>query len=124
MLRSIAARAGGTVGFLADAAEPFSLRVEPAGEGLRLFGQAVDADHLSHTLLPDNAFTKGMPQHGWHLADELTELIALHDASNIAAVIVEPMAGSTGVIPPPAGYLQRLQDIVKLQYQLQLLTLN
>jgi beta-alanine--pyruvate transaminase len=52
-----------------------------------------------------------MPLHGWHLADELTELIALHDASNIAAVIVEPMAGSAGVIPPPAGYLQRLRDI-------------
>ncbi len=77
----------------------------------KLFGQGVDADHLSHTLLSENAFTKGMPHHGWHLADELTELIALHDASNIAAVIVEPMAGSAGVIPPPAGYLQRLRDI-------------
>lgn len=77
----------------------------------KLFGQGVDADHLSHTLLPENAFTKGMPDHGWHLADELNELIALHDASNIAAVIVEPMAGSAGVIPPPAGYLQRLRDI-------------
>lgn len=77
----------------------------------KLFGQGVDADHLSHTLLPENAFTRGMPHHGWHLADELNELIALHDASNIAAVIVEPMAGSAGVIPPPAGYLQRLRDI-------------
>ncbi len=77
----------------------------------KLFGQGVDADHLSHTLLPENAFTKGMPDHGWHLADELNELIALHDASNIAAVIVEPIAGSAGVIPPPAGYLQRLRDI-------------
>jgi beta-alanine--pyruvate transaminase len=77
----------------------------------KLFGQAVDADHLAHTLLPENAFTRGMPHHGWHLADELNELIALHDASNIAAVIVEPMAGSAGVIPPPAGYLQRLRDI-------------
>ena len=83
------------------------------GANRKLFGQAVDADHLSHTLLPENAFTRGMPQNGWHLADELTELIALHDASNIAAVIVEPMAGSTGVIPPPAGYLQRLQDICR-----------
>ena len=81
------------------------------GPNRKLFGQAVDADHLSHTLLPENAFTPGMPLHGWHLADELTELIALHDASNIAAVIVEPMAGSAGVIPPPAGYLQRLRDI-------------
>jgi beta-alanine--pyruvate transaminase len=77
----------------------------------KLFGQGIDADHLSHTLLSENAFTRGMPHHGWHLADELTELIALHDASNIAAVIVEPMAGSAGVIPPPAGYLQRLRDI-------------
>jgi len=77
----------------------------------KMFGQGVDADHLSHTLLADNAFTRGMPNNGWHLADELTEMIALHDASNIAAVIVEPMAGSAGVIPPPAGYLQRLRDI-------------
>jgi len=77
----------------------------------KLFGQGLDTDHLSHTLLPENIFTKGMPDHGWHLADELNELIALHDASNIAAVIVEPMAGSAGVIPPPVGYLQRLRDI-------------
>ena len=81
------------------------------GANRKLFGQAVDADHLAHTLLPENAFTRGQPSHGWHLADELTEMIALHDASNIAAVIVEPMAGSAGVIPPPAGYLQRLRDI-------------
>ena len=81
------------------------------GANRKMFGQGVDADHLSHTLLADNAFTRGMPNNGWHLADELTELIALHDASNIAAVIVEPMAGSAGVIPPPAGYLQRLRDI-------------
>lgn len=81
------------------------------GANRKFFGQAVDADHLSHTLLPDNTFTPGMPATGAHLADELTELIALHDASNIAAVIVEPMAGSAGVIPPPAGYLQRLRDI-------------
>ncbi|MBE9538886.1 MAG: aspartate aminotransferase family protein [Proteobacteria bacterium] len=77
----------------------------------KLFGQGVDADHLSHTMLPENIFTRGMPDNGWHLADELNEIIALHDASNIAAVIVEPMAGSAGVIPPPAGYLQRLRDI-------------
>ena len=77
----------------------------------KLFGTAVDADHLSHTMLPENRFTRGIPSHGWHLADELTELIALHDASNIAALIVEPLAGSAGVIPPPAGYLQRLRDI-------------
>lgn len=81
------------------------------GANRKLFGQAVDADHLSHTLLPDNAFTRGMPSNGWQLADELNELVALHDASNIAAVIIEPVAGSGGVIPPPAGYLQRLRDI-------------
>ncbi|MEZ5501313.1 MAG: aminotransferase class III-fold pyridoxal phosphate-dependent enzyme [Halioglobus sp.] len=77
----------------------------------KLFGQGVDADHLSHTLLPGNAFSRGLPQQGWQLADELDAIIALHDASNIAAVIVEPVAGSTGVIPPPVGYLQRLREI-------------
>ena len=81
------------------------------GPNRKLFGQAVDADHLSHTVLPQNAFSRGMPEQGAHLADELKELIALHDASNIAAVIVEPMAGSAGVIPPPVGYLQRLREI-------------
>jgi beta-alanine--pyruvate transaminase len=81
------------------------------GANRKLFGTAVDADHLSHTMLSENRFTRGIPSHGWHLADELTELIALHDASNIAALIVEPLAGSAGVIPPPAGYLQRLRDI-------------
>lgn len=81
------------------------------GANRKLFGPAVDADHLSHTLRSENAFTKGMPSRGWELANELSDIIALHDASNIAAVIVEPMAGSAGVIPPPAGYLQRLRDI-------------
>lgn len=81
------------------------------GANRKMFGTAVDADHLSHTMLMENAYTRGMPANGWHLADELTELIGLHDASNIAAVIVEPLAGSAGVIPPPAGYLQRLRDI-------------
>ncbi|WP_275287988.1 aspartate aminotransferase family protein [Halomonas elongata] len=76
-----------------------------------LFGQGVDADHLPHTLLKDNAFTRGMPERGADQADELLELIALHDASNIAAVIVEPLAGSAGVIPPPKGYLERLREI-------------
>ena len=80
------------------------------GANRKLFGQAVEADHLSHTLLPENVFTRGMPAKGAHLADELLDLIALHDASNIAAVIVEPMIGSGGVIPPPVGYLQRLRD--------------
>ncbi len=81
------------------------------GANRKLFGTAVDADHLSHTLISENAFSRGIPAKGWQLAEELSELIALHDASNIAAVIVEPLAGSAGVIPPPAGYLQRLRDI-------------
>lgn len=81
------------------------------GANRALFGQGVDADHLPHTLLPENAFTRGMPEHGAERAEELLELIALHDASNIAAVIVEPLAGSAGVIPPPKGYLQRLREI-------------
>jgi beta-alanine--pyruvate transaminase len=75
------------------------------------FGQTIESDHLAHTMLPENAFSKGMPEHGANLADELLAMIALHDASNIAAVIVEPMAGSAGVIPPPVGYLERLRDI-------------
>lgn len=69
-------------------------------------------DHLPHTLdQKRNAFTKGLPQHGAELADELERIVALHDASNIAAVIVEPVAGSTGVYPPPVGYLERLREI-------------
>jgi beta-alanine--pyruvate transaminase len=76
-----------------------------------LFGEAINADHLRHTMLPANTFTRGLPKTGAELADELTELVALHDASNIAAVIVEPLAGSAGVIPPPQGYLQRLREI-------------
>ena len=75
------------------------------------FGQTLEADHLAHTMLPENVFSKGMPEHGADLADELLAMIALHDASNIAAVIIEPMAGSAGVIPPPVGYLQRLREI-------------
>ncbi|TLF49538.1 aspartate aminotransferase family protein [Halomonas urmiana] len=81
------------------------------GANRSMFGQGIDADHLPHTLLPENAFTRGMPERGAERADELLELIALHDASNIAAVIVEPMAGSAGVIPPPVGYLKRLREI-------------
>ena len=76
-----------------------------------LFGSTLEADHLAHTLLPENLFVKGMPEHGAHLADELLAIIALHDASTIAAVIVEPMAGSAGVLPPPQGYLARLRAI-------------
>jgi beta-alanine--pyruvate transaminase len=69
-------------------------------------------DHLPHTHDPaSNAFSRGLPGHGAHLADELERLVALHDASNIAAVIVEPIAGSTGVLLPPRGYLKRLREI-------------
>ncbi len=77
----------------------------------KMFGQGIEADHLPHTLLPQNAFSRGMPAHGVERADELLDLINLHDASNIAAVIVEPWSGSAGIIVPPAGYLQRLREI-------------
>ena len=76
-----------------------------------LYGQGIDAIHLAHTMLPENSFSRGMPTTGEHLANELEQQIMLHDASNIAAVIVEPMAGSAGVIPPPEGYLKRLRQI-------------
>ena len=69
-------------------------------------------DHLPHTHLPaKNAFSRGQPEHGAELADELERIVGLHDASTIAAVIVEPCAGSTGYLPPPKGYLQRLRQI-------------
>lgn len=69
-------------------------------------------DHIRHTHdLEHNAFSRGLPGHGVCLADDLERLCALHDGSNIAAVIVEPVAGSTGVLPPPDGYLQRLREI-------------
>jgi beta-alanine--pyruvate transaminase len=80
----------------------------------RVFGNMLPrVDHLPHTHnLRENAFTRGQPAWGAHLADELeTRIIALHDASNIAAVIVEPIAGSTGVLIPPKGYLERLREI-------------
>src|SRR6187549_1574463 len=69
-------------------------------------------DHLRHTHdLKKNAFSRGMPEHGADLADDLERIVALHDASTIAAVIVEPVAGSTGVLIPPKGYLERLRAI-------------
>jgi len=69
-------------------------------------------DHLPHTYNPSQmAFSVGQPEWGTHLADELERIVALHDASTIAAVIVEPMQGSTGVIVPPKGYLERLREI-------------
>jgi beta-alanine--pyruvate transaminase len=76
-------------------------------------GQLLPAvDHLRHTHdLERNAHSRGQPKWGAHLADELERLIELHDASNVAAVIVEPIAGSTGVLVPPQGYLERLRRI-------------
>ena len=69
-------------------------------------------DHLPHTHDPErNAFSRGQPQHGVERADALLDLIALHGAETIAAVIVEPMSGSTGVLVPPVGYLERLREI-------------
>src|SRR5450830_952255 len=77
----------------------------------KMFGQGIEADHIAHTQLASNAFSRGMPDKGAELADDLLRLITLHDASNIAAVIVEPFSGSAGVVIPPKGYLQRLRDI-------------
>ncbi|MGX5801020.1 aminotransferase class III-fold pyridoxal phosphate-dependent enzyme [Bradyrhizobium sp. Arg314] len=79
----------------------------------KMFGTLLGGvDHLPHTHLPEkNAFSKGVPEHGAELANELERLVTLHDASTIAAVIVEPVAGSTGVILPPKGYLQKLREI-------------
>ena len=69
-------------------------------------------DHLRHTLdIGRNAFSRGMPEHGAELADDLERLCVLHDGSNIAALIVEPIVGSAGIIPPPVGYLEKLREI-------------
>lgn len=84
----------------------------------KLYGQGIEADHLSHIQPPVGSFFRGMPPRetghnagGVGLADELQQLINLHDASTIAAVIVEPFSGSAGVLVPPEGYLQRLREI-------------
>ncbi|MDI9856982.1 aspartate aminotransferase family protein [Comamonas sp. 17RB] len=78
----------------------------------KMFGQGIEADHLPHTQPATGSFYKGMPDiDGRALADRLLDVIALHDASTIAAVIVEPFSGSAGVVIPPAGYLQRLREI-------------
>jgi len=79
----------------------------------KMFGTLLaGVDHLPHTYLPGkNAFSRGVPEHGVELADELERIVALHDASTVAAVIVEPVAGSAGVILPPKGYLKRLREI-------------
>src|SRR5204862_5756576 len=78
----------------------------------KMFGTLLaGVDHIRHTHDPRNAFSRGVPEHGAELADDLERLVALHDASTIAAVIVEPVADSTGVLLPPKGYLQRLRSI-------------
>jgi len=79
----------------------------------KVFGSLLTGvDHLPHTHLPaQNAFTRGQPDHGAHLADELERIVALHGPETIAAVIVEPVAGSTGVLLPPKGYLERLREL-------------
>ncbi|MDD5028375.1 MAG: aspartate aminotransferase family protein [Rhodoferax sp.] len=85
----------------------------------KVFGQGIAADHLPHTQPPAGSFYRGLPPAeaqangyaGVLLAEDLLKLIALHDASNIAAVIMEPMSGSAGVVVPPAGYLKRIRDI-------------
>ena len=81
------------------------------GGNRKMFGQGIDADHLPHTQPPAGSFVHGQGEGGEALADRLLDLIALHDASNIAAVIVEPFSGSAGVIIPPKGYLKRLREI-------------
>jgi beta-alanine--pyruvate transaminase len=79
----------------------------------KFFGSLLTGvDHLRHTHdLARNAFSRGIPDHGAHLAEDLERLVALHDASTIAAVIIEPVAGSTGVLLPPKGYLERVREI-------------
>jgi beta-alanine--pyruvate transaminase len=81
----------------------------------KMFGALVaGVDHLRHTHgIEENLFTRGQPEHGIELADDLERLCELHDPSTIAAVIVEPIAGSAGVIMPPKGYLERLRAITK-----------
>ncbi len=78
----------------------------------RVFPTLPGVDHMRHTHdLARNAFVHGQPEHGAELADDLERLVALHGAETIAAVIVEPVAGSTGVLIPPKGYLERLRAI-------------
>jgi beta-alanine--pyruvate transaminase len=79
----------------------------------KFFGSLLTGvDHLPHTHLPgQNAFTRGQPEHGGDLADELERIVALHGPETVAAVIVEPVAGSTGVLIPPKDYLKRLREI-------------
>jgi len=84
------------------------------GPNRKTFGNLLaGVDHMPHTHIPENAFTRGQPEYGAEIADELERIVALGDASNIAAVIIEPMAGSTGVLLPPKGYLEKIRAITK-----------
>ena len=89
------------------------LSVGGIGPNRKHFGPLLPGvDHLPHTHnLLKNAFSRGEPDFGVELADELERLVTLHDASTIAAVIIEPVSGSTGVLVPPKGYLKRLREI-------------
>ncbi|MGO4713791.1 aspartate aminotransferase family protein [Bradyrhizobium sp. 2TAF24] len=88
------------------------LSVGGLGYNRRAFTSLPGVDHLRHTHDPArNAFSRGLPEHGAELADDLERLVVLHGADTIAAVIVEPVAGSTGALLPPKGYLQRLREI-------------
>jgi beta-alanine--pyruvate transaminase len=91
------------------------MAVGGTGTNRKMFGTLLaGVDHLRHTHdLERNAFSRGEPKHGAELADDLERLIALHDASTIAAVIVEPVSCSTGVLVPPVGYLKRLEAICR-----------
>jgi len=82
------------------------------GNNRRFFGSLLTGiDHLKHAWLPGSEFSKGLPEHGAELADELESMILLHGPENIAAVIVEPVVGSGGVFLPPQGYLKRLREL-------------
>ena len=81
------------------------------GNNKRFFGTALPTDHLPHTLNPENAFSRGLPEANNNQLAELEAIVALHDASTIAAVIVEPVVGSAGVIVPPQGYLKKLREL-------------
>ena len=81
------------------------------GNNKRFFGTALPTDHLPHTLNPENAFSRGLPEANKNQLAELEAIVALHDASTIAAVIVEPVVGSAGVIVPPKGYLKKLREL-------------
>jgi len=84
------------------------------GPNRKTFGTLLaGVDHMPHTHIPENAFTRGQPEYGAEIADELEKIVALGDASNIAAVIIEPMAGSTGVLLPPKGYLEKIRAVTK-----------